>query len=145
MLLTGGDYMCPRLWSGGNVGRGGSSDRGRLATVIKTNQREVHWPCLLLSHYHSRVSLPLTLFQPYSTGPEPKPILQGNQRTWRVWLDTNQYQRDMEAIVQGSEVCACCCVSLCRAQNRGTEVGQPFIKTRALLHTIIGFPIGNVQ
>jgi len=34
-----------------------------------------------------------------------KPILQGNQRTWRVWLDTNQYQQDMEAIVQGAEVC----------------------------------------
>ncbi|XP_065882435.1 RNA helicase aquarius-like [Dysidea avara] len=36
-------------------------------------------------------------------GPEMKPILQGNQRTWRVWLDTNQYQQDMEAIVQGAE------------------------------------------
>ena len=46
---------------------------------------------------------------PYSTGPEPKPNLQGNQRTWRVWLDTNQYQRDMEATVQGAEVCTFCC------------------------------------
>lgn len=38
-------------------------------------------------------------------GPEPKPELKGDDRTFRVWLDTNQYQQDMAATVQGSEVC----------------------------------------
>ena len=38
------------------------------------------------------------------TGPEPKPALSGNNRTFRVWMDTNQYQRDMARVVQGEEV-----------------------------------------
>lgn len=38
-------------------------------------------------------------------GPEPKPELKGESRTFRVWLDTNQYQQDMAATVQGTEVC----------------------------------------
>lgn len=33
-------------------------------------------------------------------GPDPKPTLTGNTRTYRVWLDTNQYQEDMEAVLQ---------------------------------------------
>lgn len=37
-------------------------------------------------------------------GPEPKPQLPGNARTFRVWLDTNQYQQDMASMVQGAEV-----------------------------------------
>ena len=37
-------------------------------------------------------------------GPEPKPKLSGDFRTWRVWLDTNQYQLDMETISKGEEV-----------------------------------------
>ena len=37
-------------------------------------------------------------------GPEPKPQLPGNARTYRVWLDTNQYQRDMVSMVDGAEV-----------------------------------------
>ena len=37
-------------------------------------------------------------------GPEPKPELSGVTRTYRVWLDTNQYQRDMTSVVQGKEV-----------------------------------------
>ena len=41
-------------------------------------------------------------------GPEPKPELKGDDRTFRVWLDTNQYQQDMAATVQGSEVCVRC-------------------------------------
>lgn len=36
-------------------------------------------------------------------GPEPKPELKGDGRTFRMWLDTNQYQQDMAATVQGSE------------------------------------------
>ena len=38
------------------------------------------------------------------TGPEPKPELGGDTRTFRVWLDPNQYQIDMSATEDGSEV-----------------------------------------
>lgn len=38
-------------------------------------------------------------------GPEPKPVLPGDTRTFRVWLDCNQYRNDMDNIAQsGSEV-----------------------------------------
>lgn len=37
-------------------------------------------------------------------GPDPRPILKGNKRTYRVWLDPNQYKKDMTAHEQGSEV-----------------------------------------
>nr|XP_039251484.1 RNA helicase aquarius-like [Styela clava] len=36
-------------------------------------------------------------------GPEPKPQLDGNTRTYRIWLDTNQYQDDMEAVLKDGE------------------------------------------
>ena len=36
-------------------------------------------------------------------GPEPKPKLPGKSRTFRVWLDTNQYQLDMADVVRGKE------------------------------------------
>lgn len=31
-------------------------------------------------------------------GPDPRPILAGEQRTYRVWLDSNQYRLDMDAL-----------------------------------------------
>ena len=37
-------------------------------------------------------------------GPEPKPKLTGDQRTWRVLLDCNQYQMDMSKTSRGGEV-----------------------------------------
>ncbi|XP_028852048.1 RNA helicase aquarius isoform X1 [Denticeps clupeoides] len=33
-------------------------------------------------------------------GPEPKPKLRGDSRTYRVWLDSNQYQQDMTSTIQ---------------------------------------------
>ncbi|XP_076822195.1 RNA helicase aquarius-like [Clavelina lepadiformis] len=33
-------------------------------------------------------------------GPEPKPHFDGYIRTFRVWLDTNQYQSDMQAVLK---------------------------------------------
>ncbi|KAF6725043.1 Intron-binding protein aquarius [Oryzias melastigma] len=33
-------------------------------------------------------------------GPEPKPKLHGDNRTFRVWLDPNQYQQDMTSSIQ---------------------------------------------
>ncbi|CAM9839047.1 unnamed protein product [Lampetra fluviatilis] len=33
-------------------------------------------------------------------GPEPRPQLKGDTRTIRVWLDPNQYQQDMAAVIQ---------------------------------------------
>ena len=33
-------------------------------------------------------------------GPEPKPILPGDTRTFRAWLDCNQYRNDMDNIAQ---------------------------------------------
>ena len=35
---------------------------------------------------------------------ESKPVIKGNIRTYRVWLDTNQYQKDMERIIKDDEV-----------------------------------------
>ena len=35
-------------------------------------------------------------------GPEPKPEIPGYTRTFRVWLDTNQYQSDMQAVINDS-------------------------------------------
>ena len=46
-------------------------------------------------------------------GPEPKPKLSGDSRTWRVLLDTNQYQMDMERTMKGAEVCVCVYVCVC--------------------------------
>ncbi|XP_037896069.1 RNA helicase aquarius [Glossina fuscipes] len=36
-------------------------------------------------------------------GPEPRPQLPGEQRTYRVWLDCNQYRLDMDALQEGAE------------------------------------------
>ncbi|XP_034941084.1 RNA helicase aquarius [Chelonus insularis] len=36
-------------------------------------------------------------------GPEPRPILPGDSRTYRVWLDPNQYRIDMDNASHGSE------------------------------------------
>ncbi|XP_046401770.1 RNA helicase aquarius isoform X1 [Ischnura elegans] len=36
-------------------------------------------------------------------GPEPKPPLPGDTRTFRVWLDCNQYRTDMDLASQGKE------------------------------------------
>ncbi|XP_004519648.1 intron-binding protein aquarius [Ceratitis capitata] len=36
-------------------------------------------------------------------GPEPRPHLPGEQRTYRVWLDSNQYRLDMDSLQDGSD------------------------------------------
>lgn len=36
-------------------------------------------------------------------GPEPKPEIEGDKRTFRVWLDCNQYRLDMLNAVEGKE------------------------------------------
>lgn len=36
-------------------------------------------------------------------GPDPKPELKGDERTYRVWLDCNQYEIDMKKTNNGSE------------------------------------------
>ncbi|KAK0074618.1 hypothetical protein PV326_012289, partial [Microctonus aethiopoides] len=36
-------------------------------------------------------------------GPEPRPILPGDARTYRVWLDSNQYRIDMDNASHGNE------------------------------------------
>lgn len=36
----------------------------------------------------------------YDIGPEPRPKLKGDNRTFRVWLDPNQYQQDMTSSIQ---------------------------------------------
>lgn len=36
-------------------------------------------------------------------GPDPRPVITGNKRTYRVWLDPNQYKRDMTAHEGGEE------------------------------------------
>lgn len=36
-------------------------------------------------------------------GPDPRPTLPGEQRTYRVWLDSNQYRLDMDALQDGAD------------------------------------------
>ncbi|XP_008556253.1 RNA helicase aquarius [Microplitis demolitor] len=36
-------------------------------------------------------------------GPEPRPVLPGDSRTYRVWLDSNQYRIDMDTTSHGNE------------------------------------------
>lgn len=36
-------------------------------------------------------------------GPDPRPRLPGEKRTYRVWLDCNQYRLDMDALQEGEE------------------------------------------
>lgn len=38
------------------------------------------------------------------TGPDPKPVLKGDDRTYRVWLDCNQYEIDLKKTNEGAEV-----------------------------------------
>ena len=45
----------------------------------------------------------LVIYWWLSLGPEPKPEFKGDERTFRLWLDTNQYQQDMAETVHGSE------------------------------------------
>lgn len=56
---------------------------------------------------HSFISLHVSelykLLTPWfccDAGPEPKPKLHGDNRTFRVWLDPNQYQQDMTSSIQ---------------------------------------------
>ena len=50
-------------------------------------------------------------------GPDPKPKLTGDQRTWRVLLDSNQYQLDMSKTTRGGEV---------GAQEVGGKAGRKY-------------------
>ncbi|XP_002000180.3 RNA helicase aquarius [Drosophila mojavensis] len=36
-------------------------------------------------------------------GPEPRPMLPGEQRSYRVWLDSNQYRMDMDDLQEGAD------------------------------------------
>ena len=42
----------------------------------------------------------LTNFKKKCLGPEPRPSLRGESRTFRVFLDPNQYQQDMTNTIQ---------------------------------------------
>ena len=37
-------------------------------------------------------------------GPDPRPVLPGERRTFRVWLDCNQYRQDLDNTADGKEV-----------------------------------------
>lgn len=37
-------------------------------------------------------------------GPDPKPVLPGQKRTYRVWLDCNQYRADLDDVAAGKNV-----------------------------------------
>lgn len=59
---------------------------------------------LLLYLFSNHLSLPpcSNMYSPHHSvpGPEPKPKLRGDARTFRVWLDSNQYQQDMTGSIQ---------------------------------------------
>lgn len=50
--------------------------------------------------YHSSLTVIITLPNHSGLGPDPKPKLRGDARTFRVWLDPNQYQQDMTSSIQ---------------------------------------------
>ena len=74
-------------------------------TANQTNKQA--W-CLLVIHeqskYYDNTPHKYVYVLVSVAGPEPKPELKGDSRTFRVWLDTNQYQKDMEDVVRGGEV-----------------------------------------
>jgi len=37
-------------------------------------------------------------------GPDPRPVLPGQKRTYRVWLDCNQYRADLDNVAAGEIV-----------------------------------------
>lgn len=37
-------------------------------------------------------------------GPDPRPVLPGQKRTYRVWLDCNQYRTDLDNVAAGKMV-----------------------------------------
>jgi len=37
-------------------------------------------------------------------GPDPRPVLPGQKRTYRVWLDCNQYRADLDNVAAGKIV-----------------------------------------
>lgn len=37
-------------------------------------------------------------------GPDPRPVLPGQKRTYRVWLDCNQYRTDLDNVATGKIV-----------------------------------------
>lgn len=37
-------------------------------------------------------------------GPDPRPVLPGQKRTYRVWLDCNQYRADLDNVAAGKTV-----------------------------------------
>lgn len=37
-------------------------------------------------------------------GPDPRPVLPGQKRTYRVWLDCNQYRADLDDVAAGKIV-----------------------------------------
>lgn len=47
-------------------------------------------------------------------GPDPRPVLPGQKRTYRVWLDCNQYRSDLDNVAAGKIVCinflSICCL-----------------------------------
>lgn len=57
--------------------------------------QSVNNKCLLL--VYEKYGYMFLFLQP---GPEPKPKLRGDTRTFRVWLDPNQYQQDMTSSIQ---------------------------------------------
>ena len=38
-----------------------------------------------------------------ASGPDPKPVLKGDERTYRIWLDCNQYEIDLKSATSGGE------------------------------------------
>lgn len=57
--------------------------------------------CVSLYHFDFSEQHDLCLM---FAGPEPKPPMKGETRTFRVQLDCNQYQKDMVEISTGKEV-----------------------------------------
>lgn len=52
-------------------------------------------------------------------GPEPRPVLPGDTRTFRVMLDCNQYKEDLDNVAQGKEVGIFNAMSLVELKSSG--------------------------
>jgi intron-binding protein aquarius len=81
--------------------------RNKVLTGTKYNHREQFIPQVGLTYVRG-CEIEGMLDQSgrvIEEGPEPKPQLPGEKRTFRVWLDCNQYCTDMDLASHGKEVC----------------------------------------
>lgn len=73
-------------------------------------------------------------------GPEPKPQIPGDKRTYRVWLDSNQYRDDMNLTNDGAEDVYECFNILMRRKPKENNFKAVLETIRELMNTVCVVP-----